>query len=342
MRSRPLLLAALLLVLLVLPAAALAAADHGFDAPADHDTSQQLQAPGYIGPNAQRNNTPNDPDYDSAEPDDPDNGGKTSIYDEQFDLFGFASRRTPTTVYSDPNDPRVGKLQIAGFNAAGAWKETRGDPGTTVAILDTGIKWDNAGLRLKVHLNTGELPKPEDAQGRPAASYDLNGDGAVNVDDYKNDPRVSITWPGRAGPPGLITAQDLIHAFSDHTDADHNGFVDDIAGWDFFNNDNDPFDQSSYFAASNHGTGRTGEAVEQGNDGEGAIGVCPKCQFVPVRVWDTFVSDGDTFGLGIFYGTKIGAKVIEGADGNLYHSKFTEAASQFALRPGRHPDLLGR
>ena len=339
MRSRPLLLAALVLVLLVLPAAALAAVDHGFDAPTNPptgpDTSQQLQHPGYIGPNVQRNNTPNDPEYDAAEPDDPDNGGKTSIYDEQFDLFGFASRRTPSTVYSDPSDrPRLGKLQIAGFNAAGAWKETRGDPGTTVAILDTGIKWDNAGLRLKVHLNTGELPKPEDAQGRPAASYDANGDGAVNVEDYKDDPRVSITWPDRKGPTGLITAQDLIHAFSDHTDADHNGFVDDIAGWDFFNDDNDPFDQSSYFAASNHGTGRTAEAVEQGNEGASSIGVCPKCQFVPVRVWDTFVSDGDTFGLGIFYGTKIGAKVIEGADGNLYHSKFTERASRYAYEQG--------
>ena len=33
------------------------------------------------------------------------------------------------------------------------------------------------------------------------------------------------------------------------TDGDGNGFVDDIAGWDFFDNDNDPYDASSYFAA---------------------------------------------------------------------------------------------
>ena len=138
----------------------------------------------------------------------------------------------------------------------------------------------------------------------------------------------------RNGPPGLVTGQDVIRAFSNNTDSDENGFVDDIAGWDFFNDDNDPFDQSSYFAASNHGSGRTAEAVEQGNEADGGIGVCPKCQFVPVRVWDTFVSDGDTFGLGIFYATKIGVKVIEGADGSLYHSKFTERASQYAYEQG--------
>ncbi len=347
-RLRSLLLAVLVALLLAVPAWAAVDPNRNFDQPRDSDTQQQLQTPNPvpgqppIGSNVQRRDTPNDPKYDSSEPDDEDGSTTQSLYDQQFDLFGFASRLAPNTVYIDPRDPRAGKLQIAGFNAAGAWKETRGDPGTTVAILDTGIKWDRPALRLQVHLNKSELPLPQKADNStdpsaPENGYDLNRDGAFNVDDYANDTRVNKN----AGPNGvdnMVDAQDLIKTFSNGTDGESagqgNGFVDDIAGWDFFNDDNDPFDQSSYFAAKNHGSGRTSEAVERGNEGKDSIGVCPKCQFVPVRVWDTFVSDGDTFGLGIFYATKIGAKVIEGADGSLYHSKFTERASQYAYEQG--------
>ena len=41
-------------------------------------------------------------------------------------------------------------------------------------------------------LNRGELPLPQDTAG-PCAQYDCNSDGAFNVDDYANDPRVSDT-----------------------------------------------------------------------------------------------------------------------------------------------------
>ena len=110
--------------------------------------------------------------------------------------------------------------------------------------------------------------------------------------------------------------------------------MDDIAGWDFFDNDNDPADTSSYFAAENHGSGRATEAVERGNDGQGSIGVCPKCQYVPMRVWDTFVSDQNNFFLAVTYAADNGVKVILGADGGLYHSEFAEKGSRYAYEKG--------
>ena len=110
--------------------------------------------------------------------------------------------------------------------------------------------------------------------------------------------------------------------------------MDDIAGWDFFDDDNDPQDTSSYFAAENHGTGRAEEAVERGNDGQGSIGVCPKCQYVPMRIWDTFVSDQNNFFLAVTYAADNGVKVILGADGGLYHSEFAEKASRYAYEKG--------
>src|SRR6185312_14088027 len=163
----------------------------------------------------QRQDTPNDPNYDQSEPDtqQPPANRSSNFYDERFDLFGFPSQLTPNAVYAA--GPNAGKPQVAGFNAAGAWKAERGRADAVVAILDDGIEWGQRGLRDQIHLNTGELPYPEHADGSSCGSYDCDGDGVVNVEDYKDDPRVTLSWPGRGGPPGLITAQDLLHAFGD-------------------------------------------------------------------------------------------------------------------------------
>ncbi|MCU1586604.1 MAG: Serine protease, subtilase family [Frankiales bacterium] len=312
-----------------------ATAAGGFDDPQSHDTSQQTGAG-----NVQRQDTPNDPDYDRAEPDSAHFDPSAQLSSERFDLFGFASADSPLAIYKD--GPLAGKPMISGFNAAGAWKRERGRPDTFVAILDTGIRWDNKGLRTKVRLNTRELPLPQRANGTTSSTYDANNDGVVNVDDYAADPRVHKALP---------TGEDLINTFGHcqvknrhpvgstcagtaSFDNDGNGFPNDIAGWDFFNDTNNPVDRSSYFAARNHGTGRAEGAVERGNDGEGSIGLCPKCQFVPIRTFDTFVSDGNDFGLGIIYGTNLGAAVIEGSNGSLNHSAFSEAASQYAYDHG--------
>ncbi len=336
-------LLAIALVLVVLPGAQ-AAPCGGFESPCSTETEQQ-----FTYGSVQREDTPNDPEYDQAEPDtqQPPEKRSSNLFAERFDLFGFPSQLTPNAIYAA--GPNAGKPQVAGFNAAGAWKAERGRPDVVIAILDDGIDWSQRGLRDQIHLNTGELPYPERADSSSCGVYDCNGDGAVNVEDWAHDPRVSLSWPGREGPAGLITAQDLIHAFGDcritnhevsecapgaHFDNDGNGFANDIAGWNFFDNTNEPADTSSYFAAHHHGTDRALDAAEQGNNGEGSIGVCPHCQVMPIRTWDTFVSDANDFALGIVYGTDNGAKVLEGANGSLYHSAFAEAASQYAYEHG--------
>src|SRR3954453_11512528 len=344
-------LAAALTCALIAPLAARAAA-RDFENPASNDTSQQF-GPG----NPPAPHPPNDPDYDRAEADDEDGGAtpSTNLYDEDFGYFGFPSARTPAPPYLPgphalPNCRQLLSRQISGFNASGAWKLERGRPDTVVAILDTGIKWDRAGVGAQVHLNQGELPVPNHGLATPVSdggtlpvggcaamvnAYDANGDGAFNILDYVCDTRVSASQ-GAHGDATKLDPEDLIadSDFADGTDADGKGFVDDIAGWDMFDNDNDPYDASSYFAAANHGSGRAGEAAERGNDAQGSIGVCPHCQLLPIRTWDTFVSDGNTFGMGILYATDNGASVIEGANGSIYHSAFAEQASAYAYQHG--------
>ena len=97
-----------------------AASARDFNAPASNDTSQQFPwlLNGFA--NVQRDDTPNDPGYDVAEPDDDDGGTATNLYDERFDLFGFPAAQT-----------RITTLYKQGPNIARAWSpaSTRPAPG---------------------------------------------------------------------------------------------------------------------------------------------------------------------------------------------------------------------
>ncbi|MEA2457911.1 MAG: hypothetical protein QOC95_883, partial [Thermoleophilaceae bacterium] len=287
-----------------------------------------------------RANTPDDPEFDRCEPD--NSGGPTcaSVFSEQYERFGFAPFGTQfTATYKNPQDTARQQAQntVAGRNPLGqipgvsadrAWKRSTGDPRVRIAILDTGIRWEKPTLRLRVALNQKELPLPQNC-----SQYDCNGDGAFNVDDYANDSRVNKA-AGDDPADSVLDASDLIKTFSDNTDADGNGYVDDIAGWDFFNNDNDPFDASSYSSANNHGSGRAEDAAEEGNDGSGSLGLCLKCQIVPMRVWDTFVVDMNNFGQAVGYAGDNGIQVVEGAVGGLFNSSFARKAFSYAYRKG--------
>src|SRR4051812_41538278 len=338
MRRRSLLIAAVLFALCA-PAASLAA------------------FPGTDPAESPRANTPNDPDFDRCEADDPDTPPNDcdSYFEEEFRAFGFspdsanqipaAPHSIGATQYSDctqldaqgkaanvaAGDPMCS--QISGVRADTAWKYWTGDPQTTVAILDTGIRWQEHELTDKVHLNAAELPEPQTTGGAACGADDCNGDGAFNVEDFADDPRVEVD-AGDTESDSFLDASDLIATFSDDSDADANGYVDDIAGWDLFDDDNDPFDASSCCSANGHGTGRAGEAVAQTNNGIDDTGMCPKCQLMPLRIWDTFVPPTDNWAMALTYATASGASVAEGAIGGLSNTEFARDAVRYADRRG--------
>jgi hypothetical protein len=286
-----------------------------------------------------RANTPNDPDFDKAEPDDADMvcmPGACSVFDEQHRLFGFAPAQSrASAIYRDPGNPRFGQSQISGVSADLAWKLSIGEQTTEVAICDTGIQWDREELRQRIRLNTGELPVPcglhAGEKGRPIEEYDCNGDGIFTPGDY-----AGIVPPnaGAHGDPSRLDGEDLIAFYADRTDDDGNGFVDDIAGWDFFDDDNNPFDASSYSSAGNHGSGRASDALAEGNNGLAGIGLCPRCRLVPIRIWDTFVVDNNNFALCMLYAADNGIEVVEAAIGAVTTTEFAQAATQYAYEHG--------
>jgi hypothetical protein len=328
------------LLALALPAAALAA------------------FPGTDPTQSPRANTPDDPGFDRCETDDPNTpqGDCDSYFEEQFGSFGFSpdsAQQAPgvKTQYTEcsqldqqgrnanvkAGDPACS--QISGVRADTAWKYSVGSPQVSVAVLDTGIRWQDAELVNKVRLNKGELPLPQHANGTNCASYDCNGDGAFNVKDYVDDPRVSVSAGDDTSDHGsnadsFLDPSDLIASFSDGSDGDANGYVDDIAGWDFFDNDNDPYDASSCCSANGHGSGRAKEAVAQTNNGVAETGMCPRCQLLPLRIWDSFVPPTDNWALAVTYAADNGASVAEGAIGGLTNTGFARSAVRYADRKG--------
>ena len=56
--------------------------------------------------------------------------------------------------------------------------------------------------------------------------------------------RDAMGMPNDPTRNGILDAGNLIRVFSNGMDEDGNGYVDDISGWDFFKDDNDPYDDT--------------------------------------------------------------------------------------------------
>ncbi len=126
-----------------------------------------------------------------------------------------------------------------------AWDIERGNPNVIIAVIDTGVDWDHEDLQPNILQNLGE---------------DFDGDGQTMV------------WSGAAWiqDPGDLNG----------IDDDGNGRVDDLFGWDFRSNDNNPDDA----AADGHGTSCAGLAAAAGHNSLGVAGVAHGCRIMPLRV----------------------------------------------------------
>jgi subtilisin family serine protease len=108
-------------------------------------------------------------------------------------------------------------------------------------------------------------------------------------------------------------------------DDDGNGFVDDILGWDWVNNDNDPKDDNS------HGTHVAGIAAAEQNNGTGITGVAFGAKIMPLKVLQSSGrgNSGD-LAAAITYASENGATVINMSLGSYGESLTVKAALENA------------
>ena len=271
-------------------------------------------------------------------------------YAQLWSYFSYLPAQTSGTgAYSQPDLT----LGASGMSIDKAWESTTGSSLVKIAVIDSGILWDEPDLIDQAWLNAGELTgasMPRTAKGLACtglAGYDCNGDGVFSVADYANDPRITPlvagdhcvdptsghSKPEIAGDLNhncVLDAGDLIELFSDGVDDDGNGYTDDIAGWDFFKNDNNPYDDTR----DGHGTKAALTANAQANNGVGVVGVCPGCRFLALRVGNSRVADSNDLAKALIYAadnvTPTGADVAAVSLDVVNLTRFARAAIDYA------------
>ncbi|HEV3079437.1 MAG TPA: S8 family serine peptidase, partial [Gemmataceae bacterium] len=189
-----------------------------------------------------------------------------------------------TLVHTDllPNDPKFQDGTLWGLNGANgiqapaAWDVTTGSSKMVIADIDTGMDYNHPDLYLNVWLNDAEIPA-----SRMNNLIDVNGDGVIDFRDL-NDPRNQ--GPGKitdVNGDGRIDAADILAPMivdANGNDTGAGGWVnpqkpntqdgdtahpDDLVGWNFVANNNNPFDDNQ------HGTHTAGTIGAVGNNSVG-------------------------------------------------------------------------
>jgi hypothetical protein len=242
-----------------------------------------------------------------------------------------SARSTDTTLADNPQE----LCGVEGNSADVAWETTTGRPDTVIAVTDSGIEWCDPALVDKIFLNRDALPPPENAQGMTKAQleaagqtfpdsdpYDLDDSGIFNVAQYAADPRLTKPYfCASHGGDGFrytgISPADLIAAFGTPGAPHYTsktgpaGFSDAIAGWNFVDDDNNPYDDVHY----DHGTGTAEDATGAADTLSQEVGACPNCMVLPIRVGDSFITSGNAFAEGTLFAVDSGASVIQEALG---------------------------
>jgi len=99
-------------------------------------------------------------------------------------------------------------------------------------------------------------------------------------------------------------------------DDDDNGYIDDVHGWDFYVNDNDPRD------ANGHGTHVAGTIAAVGNNAEGVAGVSWSAKIMPIRFLDAWGNGSTADAIAaIQYANEMGADIINNSWGGGAYSQ---------------------
>lgn len=228
-----------------------------------------------------------------ATSEEPDLGrGTTTV--RRFSRFGVRQVRLPSgmtvrearQVFSQ--DPRVAYVEPNYYRHVDAM------PNDTFFGRLWGLHNTGQAVRGTAGSNDADVDGPE--------AWDIQtGDGAIVVAVLDT----GLDWDHEDLAANIWANADEVE---NGADSDGNGFTDDVRGWDFVNDDNDPDDDNS---GSFHGTHVAGTIGAVGDNGTGVVGVNWSVSLMPLKTLD-FEGNGTVAEeiLAIDYAVSNGAHVI--------------------------------
>ena len=253
----------------------------------------------------------------------------------------YAAPQQMEQILTAPNDPNYvngteWQLNATwGINAPGAWSVTTGSDGVIVADTDTGIDYNGPDLYDNVWINQAEIPSTV----LPNLT-DVYADGAITFTDLNavvNGVTVN-QGPGKivdSDGDGIITATDVLASTnvggwaSGSTQDGDTAHADDLIGWNFVNNTNNPAD------GNGHGTFTAGEIGAVTNNATGVAGTVWNAQLMAAEFLDSTGNGSDTnAAAAIEYAVNHGAKVINASWGGSGTDQTIANAIQYANQAG--------
>ena len=213
---------------------------------------------------------------------------------EKNEYLTYAEFETINRSKFVPNDPMVGQqYAISVIRAFEAWDYTQGSHDIVVAITDSGVKWNHPDLRANIWINAAE-------------SHNM-----------------SLDWDN-----GLVLGGDGVN-----NNGGSYGKVDDLIGWDFFSNDNNPMQN---WTANDHGTHVAGCAAAVGNNGIGVIGPSPIVSIMSCKgASNTSNSTGISYGYNqMQYAAEMGAHIINASWGGPGNGSYANNVVNYCTNMG--------
>lgn len=136
------------------------------------------------------------------------------------------------------------------------------------------------------------------------------------------DDGVNVGHPDLAG--NVWTNPDEIP--DNDIDDDDNGYIDDVHGWDFENNDN-TVEHNDGGVGGYHGTHVAGIATAVSDNDTGISGVCPRCTLMPLKFDYSLAGELEA----LDYARRMGADIVNGSYGGAPWSRLEYSAFR-ALR----------